>query len=99
MTSNADGPRFTVADDRDHSRFTLSRDGEVVGFADYHERDGALVIPHVETLVQHRGQGYAGRLMEGLLGIVRQRGQLVVPVCPFAAAHIRDDARHHDLLA
>ncbi|MGI9596147.1 MAG: GNAT family N-acetyltransferase [Acidimicrobiales bacterium] len=89
---------FTVVDDGADGRFVLRRDGETVGFAVYRRQDDAVVIPHVETLVQHRGQGYGARLMDGLLDIVRADGHRVVPLCPFAAAHIADNDRFQDLL-
>lgn len=90
---------FTVTKDAEDGRFTLRRDGEIVGFATYEDRTGVIVIPHVETLVQHRGQGYGARLVDGLLDIVRADGGRVLPLCSFAAGHIRAEARHHDLLA
>ncbi len=96
--SDEPGFRFTVTDEPDRGRFELHRDDELVGFASYQDHDGAVVIPHVETLAKHRGQGYGARLMDGLLDIVRADGRRVVPLCPFAAGHIRDDERHHDLL-
>ncbi len=96
-TLSAPGP--TVIEDVARSRFEL-RDGDtVLSFADYRIRDGAVVVPHVETDPAHRGRGNAARLMDGLLATIRADGRSIVPLCPFAAAHIRDDPDHHDLLA
>ncbi len=36
--------------------------------------------------------------MEGLLAIIRADGRTITPRCPFAAAHIRDNEQHHDLV-
>jgi uncharacterized protein len=90
-----------VTDAADVRRFELRRAGELIGFADYHRRDGAVVVPHVETLLQHRGQGYAGRLMAGIVEILREDGRTIVPLCPFAADYLRQrpdaaDVLHHD---
>ena len=91
---------FEVTRDEENGVFSLSRDGEVVSQATYYPRgESSIVIPHVGTYPDHRGQGYAGRLMDGLLEIVRDEGQTVVPLCPFAAQHIRDNSEHQDLLA
>ena len=79
-------------------RFELLRDGDVVSFASYRERDGSIVVPHVETAPEHRGNGFAAQLMEGMLAILRADGRTIVPLCPFAARHIRDNEQHHDLL-
>lgn len=90
---------FEIVERPADDRFELLRDGELVSYADYRTNDGGvLVVPHVETLRQHRGQGYAAQLMDGLLAIIRVDGRTIVPLCPFAADHIRADPAHHDLL-
>lgn len=88
-----------VIENRRVGRFELSRRGEIVSFADYRERDGVVIVPHVETVRHHRGNGYAAELIEGLLAIVRSDGRRVLPLCPFAADHIRANPQHHDLVA
>ena len=80
---------FDVADVPDAGRFELRREGELVGFATYHRRADATVVPHVETLVEHRGQGYAARLMAGIVEILRREGRTMVPQCSFAADYLR----------
>ena len=88
-----------VTEDTDASRFELREGGELLSFADYQSRGTTIVVPHVETIPAHRGRGNAARLMDGLLAIIRADGRTIVPLCPFAAAHIRDEPAHHDLLA
>ena len=80
-------------------RFELLRNGAVVSFADYRGTDSNVIVPHVETDPAHRGNGYAAQLMDGLLDILRETDRTITPLCPFAAGHIRDNERHHDLLA
>ncbi len=91
-------PNFAVVENVDGGRFELRRDGVLVGFASYRQQNDAVVVPHVETFPEHRGQGYAARLMEGLLAIIRADGRTITPLCPFAAGHVRDHTEHHDLL-
>ena len=87
-----------VVDNLERSRFELEEQG-LVAFADYRLQGERLVIPHVEAPPALRGTGAAGRLMAGLLDIVRQRGLRVVPVCPYAAVFIRRHTEYQDLLA
>ena len=88
-----------VADQPSLSRFELIEEGKLA-YADYYtDGDGALVLPHVEAAPALRGQGAAGRLMEGLLEIVRERGRKVRPVCGYAVAYIARHPQHQDLLA
>ncbi len=91
-----DGP--AVVENVHLGRFELLRHGEVVSFATYTSNDGSITVAHVETSVQHRSNGYAAQLMEGLLAIIRVDGRTINPRCPFAAAHIRDNEQHHDLV-
>ncbi len=90
---------FVVTDHPAQNRFEMHRSGELVGFADYRVSGNTLSVPHVETLRQHRGQGYGARLMTGLCEIIREDGRKIDPICPFAAGHIDADPSLHDLLA
>lgn len=87
-----------VIDNTALSRFELHEDGKLA-HADYQIRGGVLMLPHVEADPALRGRGSAGRLMEGVLQIARQRGLKVRPVCGYAAAYIQRHPRHHDLVA
>lgn len=88
----------TVTDNTARQRFELTIDGQVV-FADYRRRGDVIVVPHVEAPVALRGTGASGQLMEGLLALLRDRGERILPTCSFAAAWIRRHPEHHDLLA
>jgi hypothetical protein len=87
-----------VIDNPERSRFELEEQG-LVAFADYRLQGDRVVIPHVEAPLALRGTGTAGRLMTGVLDIIRERGLKVVPVCPYAAAFIRRHAEYQDLVA
>ena len=92
------GDDFRVTDATDAGRFELRRAGELVGFATYRRTDPAVVVAHVETLAPHRGQGYASRLMAGIVAMVRRDGRTIVPRCPFAAAYLRDRPEDADVV-
>ena len=87
-----------VAERVEEGRFELLIDGVVVSFASYTQQGDNVVIPHVETAPQHRGNGRAGQLMEGVLEVLRFSDRTITPLCPFAAGHIRKNPQHHDLL-
>ncbi len=87
-----------VIDNREHQRFELQERGQIA-FADYQLRGDTIVLPHVEAPVGLRGSGAAGRLMEGLMSIVRERGLKVVPVCSYAAAWLERHPEFSDLRA
>jgi predicted GNAT family acetyltransferase len=87
-----------VIDNPALSRFELVEQGHTA-FADYRRAGGALILPHVEAPPELRGQGTAGRLMQGVLERARAEGLKVRPVCGYAAAFIRRHREYHDLLA
>jgi len=89
---------INVIDNPARSRFELEEAG-LIAFADYRRRDRVLVIPHVEAPPALRGTGAAGRLMAGMLTIVRERGEKIVPTCSYAAAYMRQHKDQQDLLA
>lgn len=99
MTDRHSTADLTVVDVPEASRFELQLDGERVGSADYSISDGVMTVPHVETEPVHQGQGFAARLMRGLLESVRSNGQTIRPICPYAAAYMRRNPDTQDLLA
>jgi uncharacterized protein len=87
-----------VTDNATKSRFELEENG-LIAFADYRRRGGVVVIPHVEAPPALRGTGAAQRLLEGVLAILRERGEKVLPTCPYAAAYVQRHREHHDMRA
>lgn len=88
----------TVTDNTAHQRFELEIDGQIV-FADYRRKGNVVIVPHVEAPVSLRGSGASGLLMEGMLALLRARGEKIVPLCSYASAYVRRHTEHHDLLA
>jgi hypothetical protein len=39
-----------------------------------------------------------GKLVRTAMEFVRQRGELVIPVCPFVSAYIQRHPQYHDLV-
>ena len=89
---------MNVTDQVSRQRFELVEDGKLA-FADYRKNGGTLVLPYVEADPALRGRGTAGRLMEGVMEIVRERGLKVQPVCSYAVAWLQRHPEHADLIA
>jgi predicted GNAT family acetyltransferase len=85
-----------VRDNRERQRFELPVDGQVV-FADYRRQPGRVVITHVEAPPALRGTGAAGRLMQGVMDLVRGEQVKVLPLCSYARAWILRHPEHKDL--
>lgn len=92
-------PETTFADNTSQSRFELTIDGEVAGFADYAIEGGAVRITHTEVAPEHEGGGVGSKLARAALDQVRERGQKVVPQCEFIASYIQRHQDYADLVA
>ncbi len=79
----------TVREASERCRFEVLVDDEVVGFAVYHLDAGRAAIPHTEVDPAHGGRGVATELIHTVLDSARERGQQVLPYCPFVSAYIR----------
>jgi predicted GNAT family acetyltransferase len=77
-----------IRDDQASHRYVAEIDGNRVGMAVYHLRDGRYFFVHTEVDTEHEGQGIGTRLVREALDDVRDRGGLVVPICPLFAAYI-----------
>lgn len=92
-----DGP--VVTENVEAGQFELRDGTELLSLATYSERDNNVTVPHVETIPAHRGKGNAGKLMDGMLALLRDSERTITPLCPFAAGHIRDNAQYQDLVS
>lgn len=91
MNSDATPVRAVTRHD-DRGRYELVLDGDVVAFADFSPGDGTITIPYIETDVRHRGNGYSGVLMDGVIDDLRARGVRVRATCAVARTHIAQHA-------
>ena len=77
-----------VRDDPDTRRYALEIDGQTA-VVTYNLVAGGLMV--TETLVPEalEGRGVASRLARHVLADVKQRGLVILPVCPFFAAYLQ----------
>lgn len=87
-----------VTDNKARSQYELPVDGQIV-FARYRRQEGVVSILHVEAPVSLRGNGAAGRLMQGIVDLARRQNEKLVPLCSYAAAWMRRHPESADLLA
>ena len=81
------------------SRYEIHVDGEVAGFTQYRQRDGAIDFVHTEIDDAFEGQGLGSQLAGGALDAVRAEGRRVIATCPFIRGWIEQHEDYQDLLA
>jgi predicted GNAT family acetyltransferase len=79
-------------------RYEVTVDGDLAGFAEYRERDGARVFTHTEVFDAFEGQGVGSALARGALDDVRAQGRRLVALCPFIAAYLERHGEYADLV-
>ena len=65
---------------------------------DYIQDEKNFVITHVGVYPEHRGQGVAAKIVEASLQYARANQLRVIPMCSYAAAYIRRNPQHRELL-
>lgn len=88
-----------VSDNPDASRYEVTVDGHLAGFAAYRHRGNQVVFTHTEVEAAFEGQGVGSALARGALDDTRRKGSDVVAQCPFIAAWIDRHPAYQDLLA
>lgn len=89
---------ITFANEPHHHRYVIAADGAVVGFAQYREQPGEIVLTHAEIDDAVGGQGLGSRLVTFVLQDARDRDLAVVPLCPFVREYIVRHPEHRDLV-
>jgi predicted GNAT family acetyltransferase len=92
-----EGMSVSVVDNTAQSRFELVQNG-ALAFATYRKHGDIYVIPHVEADVSLRGRGTAGRLMEGIAAIARDKHFKIRPSCPYARVWFQRHPEHGSLV-
>ena len=64
---------------------------------DYIQDEKNFVIAHVGVYPEHRNQGLAAKIVDISLEYAKQNSLRVVPMCSYAAAHIRANPEYMEL--
>jgi predicted GNAT family acetyltransferase len=92
-------PEINVVDNPAASRFEVSLDGRLGGFAAYRREGDVVVFTHTEIDDEFEGHGLGGRLVQRALDTVRASGGRVRPQCPFVKSYIERHPEYADLVA
>lgn len=88
---------MTVIRNVEKARFELAEQGHTA-YADYKIDGQVLHIKYVFSPSELRGQGTAGRLMQGITSYAQAEKLKILPICGYAASWLRKHKEHHDLI-
>jgi predicted GNAT family acetyltransferase len=89
---------LTIRDNPAKHRFEISLDDGSLAIAEYNLLPHSIVFTHTLVPPQFEGRGIGSALIRHALDSARERGLMVVPICPFFAAYFRKHAEVQDLL-
>lgn len=99
MTASRIVDGFLLTDEKDASRFTLTRDGVLVSVLDYRDDGTTVALTRAFTIPTFRGNGHAARVVEGAVADIESRGDRKVdPVCWYVAEWFNVNPDHAGLL-
>jgi predicted GNAT family acetyltransferase len=87
-----------VHDAPDRSRYEVTVDGTLAGFAEYRDRGTIRTFTHTEVFDAYEGKGVGALLARQALDDVRAAGRTVIPRCPFIRAWIDHHPDYADLV-
>jgi predicted GNAT family acetyltransferase len=90
---------FRVVDNPAEKRYELWHNGELAGWIEYALRHDNYVLLHTEVHEPRRNKGLGTRLVKGTLDDLRANGRLMIPICPFITAFLRNNPEYRDLIA
>ena len=79
---------ITVTRDDDASRYEIRSDDVLAGFAAFDLRPGSIRFLHTEVDPAFQGHGLAGKLAAAALADAAERGEAIVPRCPYIAKYL-----------
>jgi predicted GNAT family acetyltransferase len=96
-TTTTDG--FLVTDEKDASRYTLTRNGALVSVLDYRDDGHTVALTRAFTIPTFRGQGLAAKVVAGAVADLQARGDRTVDaVCWYVADWFDAHPEHQGLL-
>ena len=87
-----------IRDAPDAHRYEIAVDGEVAGFAVYQRRGGRTYFVHTEIDTRFEGRGLGSTLAKAALDAERDRGEPIIPLCPFIRRYIERHPEYADLV-
>ncbi|WP_432924986.1 GNAT family N-acetyltransferase [Microbispora sp. CA-135349] len=87
-----------VADDPAASRFEITVDGALAGFAEYRLKGPEISFTHTVIDPAFEGRGLGSTLVRAALDAARDAGLSVLPFCPFVQRYIQRHQEYLDLV-
>lgn len=86
-----------ITDNADRHQYELPVEGDVA-VVTYNLSEPNLMITETLVPIPLEGRGLASRLAKHVIADARERGLVILPVCPFFAAYFQKHPEHTDVV-
>ena len=97
-TGISETPELTIVENPDAGVYEAVVEGVTAAGVVYSKVGNRVTLLATSVFPEFRGQGYAGRLLSGVLDRLRDEGATATVSCPFAATFLRDHPEYRDVL-
>lgn len=81
------------------SRFEITVDGKLAGFADYQDKGNVRDFNHTEVFEEFQGQGLSKPLIKFSLDHARDNDLQIIPTCSAYEKFLQKNEEYQDLVA
>ena len=97
-TGAIEAEKVTITDNKEAGAYELWVDGKTAAGLLYNETGTRVTILATAVVPKFRGKGIAGKLLGGVLDLLRAEGRTVTLTCPFATAFVHSHPQYADVV-
>ncbi|WP_173922752.1 GNAT family N-acetyltransferase [Agromyces sp. Marseille-P2726] len=90
MSTEAQRAEITIERNDEARRYELRLDGDLAGYAQFRTNPQRITFTHTVVLPEYGGKGLGSRLAKHVLDDAVERGDTIVPVCPFIGHFLKE---------
>lgn len=94
----ADAGEVSIADNWEAGAYELEVDGQTAAGLLYRETGTRVALLATSVFPEFRGKGIAGKLLGGVLVMLREEGRTATLTCPFATSFVRSHPEYADVV-
>ena len=97
-TGAIEAEKVTITDNKEAGVYELWVDGQTAAGLLYNEAGTRVTILATAVFPKFRGKGIAGKLLGGVLDLLRAEGRTATLTCPFATAFVHSHPQYADVV-